>query len=434
MTSTKRPTPTWLLDPGDRSTLALIRHLSDELLPFEGRPLHELESAVMELNLHEGKESIRRLRSELTEGIVGGKPVEVERGIDPSEIRIQLFTSLWEHGLGFLAANDDLFGNRDEFIATTARHFDVAPKVIIDSLYADTPGERRVTFPTGETKALDVEAIHTVNLIRLKQRLRRALGMTLVLPLTMKENSPYVSIFWLLKREGLMYDGVRSGSAAHLSISGPYALFERTTAYANRLFDFCKSLFSLQGATWTATVDVITQTGESTAQVAAIPLNASMSRYFVTLPGDRIAAATRSGDEGAFRKYFARFVTDWSLNYEGVLVPIDDPETHAHRFIVPDFVARHEGSDREVLIEIVGYWRPDYLRRKLEKITLVKNRALILLVNRKLLLGQQEATALEEAGVHIFYYEGREQLKETVRKVAQLLQGDSDLFLPTSGV
>ena len=101
MTSLKRPKQTWLLDPEDRSTLALIRHLSEELLPFGGRPLHELESAVMEMNLKEGKESIRKLRSELTEGVVEGKPVEVQGGMDPSEIRIRLFASLWSTDSAF---------------------------------------------------------------------------------------------------------------------------------------------------------------------------------------------------------------------------------------------------------------------------------------------------------------------------------------------
>jgi predicted nuclease of restriction endonuclease-like RecB superfamily len=220
-----------------------------------------------------------------------------------------------------------------------------------------------------------------------------------------------------------MYDGVRSDASANLSIAGPYALFERTTAYGNRLFDFCKSLILLRSTEWTATVDVMTQSADGTAQLAAIPLHASMRRYFVKEVGGPTVNTTRSGDEEAFRRYFEKLATGWSLNYEGALVPIDDPNTPAHRFMVPDFVARHEASDKEVLIEIVGYWRPEYLQRKLGKIMALRNRAIILLVNRKLLLGQHEAAELKEAGVHVLYYEGREQLKDAAREVAQILQG-----------
>ncbi len=423
MTALKPPPQKWLLDPADGSTRIFVRRLTEELLPFDDRPLHELESAVMEMNLHEGKEANRKLRSELTEAIVEGKPLDIESGLDPSEIRVQLFASVWQCGLGFLTAKNDLFANADEFIASTARHFRVPPRAIIDNLFADTPGERRIKFPTGDQEALAAEGIHAVNLLRLKQRLRRALGMTLVLPLAAKDNSPYVSIFWMLKREGLMYDGVRSGTSANLSIAGPYALFERTTAYGNRLFDFCKSLLLLRSTEWTATVDVMTQSADGTAQLAAIPLNASMRRYFVRTDGEPAASTSRSGDEEAFRKHFEKLGTGWSLNYEGALVPIDDPRIPAHRFMVPDFVARHEASDKEVLIEIVGYWRPEYLQRKLAKVTALRNRAIILLVNRKLLLGQREAAELKEAGVHVLYYEGREQLKDAAREIAQILQG-----------
>ncbi|RPH38273.1 DUF790 family protein [bacterium] len=422
MTAPKHPAQKWLLDPADQATLILVRRLTEEVLPFEGHQLHELESAVMEMNLQEGKEAIRKLRSELAEAIVEGKPLELEGDLDPPEVRVELFRSVWERGLGFLTQKEDLFANTDELIAETARRFGVSPRVIIDNLYADTPGERRVSFPGGDPGALAAEAVHAVNLLRLKRKLRRALGMSLVLPLTAKADSPYVSIFWLLKREGLMYDGVRSGSAANLSIAGPYALFERTTAYGNRLFDFCRSLFSLRGAEWTATIDVMTQAADGAAQVATIPLAASMRRLFVRQTEEPATGTTRSGDEEAFRKYFDKLSTGWSLSYEGALVPIDEPESSVHRFMVPDFVARHEASGKEVLIEIVGYWRPEYLQRKLNKITLVENRTIILLVNRRLLLGQQEAAALKEAGVQILYYERREQLKEAAREVGRMLR------------
>jgi uncharacterized protein len=93
--------------------------------------------------------------------------------------------------------------------------------------------------------------------------------------------------------------------------------------------------------------------------------------------------------------------------------------------LVPDFVARKEAGAKEVLIEVVGYWRPEYLQRKISKVILVGSRGIILLVNRKLLLGQPEAAALQEAGVRVLYYEGREQLKEAAREITDMLQNRS---------
>jgi predicted nuclease of restriction endonuclease-like RecB superfamily len=412
----------WQFDPGDEAARDLVRQIMDELLPFDGRPINELEAAVMELNLHDAKEAHRRLRSELAEAIVEGRPLDLAAGIDPSEMRVKLFSSVWEGGLSFLTTRQDLFGNADEFINATARHFQIDPQAILENLYADTPGERRASFPAHDSETLAEETIRAVNLLRLRQHLRRALGMTLVLPLAAHHRSPFVSIFWLLKREGLMYDGVRSGPSAQLSIAGPYALFEKTTAYGNRLFAFTRSLFFLRGAEWTATVDILRESADRSAQLSTLPLRASMRRYFAAQTEEPAVAATRSGDEEAFRKYFEKLATAWSLAYEGALVPLDDPSTGAHRFMVPDFVARHNASDKEVLIELVGYWRPEYLQRKLSKVMNLRGRTIILLVNRKLLLGREETATLEEAGVRVLHYSGREELKEAARVIAAMLE------------
>ena len=412
----------WLLDPNDDPTRTLVRRLTEELLPFDGRLIHELESAVADLNLHDPKEADRKLRSELIDAIVEGEPLELEGGIDPSEIRLRLFSSVWERGLGFLTGGKDLFGDAEEIMTSASRQLNIAPQRILENLYADTPGERRATFPKGDPGKRASETIHAVNLLRLRQRLRKALGMTLLLPLATKEHSPYVSVFWLLKREGLMYDGVRSGSSARLSIAGPFALFEKTTAYGNRLFSFCRSLFSLRSEEWTATIDIMQQSPDGPAQLAPMTLSGSMRRYFVEQAEEPAFTATRSGDEEAFKKYFDKLSTAWTLTYEGALVPIDDPDTPAHRFMVPDFVARHKTSGNEALIELVGYWRPEYLQRKLGKVMQTHDRVIILLVNRKLLLGPQEAAALEHAGVRVLFYDGREELKEAARVVAEILE------------
>jgi predicted nuclease of restriction endonuclease-like RecB superfamily len=169
-------------------------------------------------------------------------------------------------------------------------------------------------------------------------------------------------------------------------------------------------------------VDILRESADRSAQLSTLPLRASMRRYFAAQTEEPAVAATRSGDEEAFRKYFEKLATAWSLAYEGALVPLDDPSTGAHRFMVPDFVARHNASDKEVLIELVGYWRPEYLQRKLSKVMNLRGRTIILLVNRKLLLGREETATLEEAGVRVLHYSGREELKEAARVIAAMLE------------
>ena len=48
--------------------------------------------------------------------------------------------------------------------------------------------------------------------------------------------------------------------------------------------------------------------------------------------------------------------------------------------MIPDFSFTHRKDGRRALLEIVGFWHPDYLRRKLQKVRQAGRKDLILLV------------------------------------------------------
>ena len=49
---------------------------------------------------------------------------------------------------------------------------------------------------------------------------------------------------------------------------------------------------------------------------------------------------------------------------------------------VPDFVLNH-ADGREVLLEIVGFWTPEYLRAKIEKLKLFEGQGILLAVAQR---------------------------------------------------
>ena len=63
--------------------------------------------------------------------------------------------------------------------------------------------------------------------------------------------------------------------------------------------------------------------------------------------------------------------------------------------VVPDFVFTHEDGT-EVALEIVGYWTPEYLKEKFDKLARVRAPNLIVAVRKKLALqaGTLPATVL----------------------------------------
>jgi len=64
----------------------------------------------------------------------------------------------------------------------------------------------------------------------------------------------------------------------------------------------------------------------------------------------------------------------WELAREDEVIVVGDT------VMIPDFSFTHRKDRRRARLEIVGYWHPDYLRRKLEKVRQAGRRDLILLV------------------------------------------------------
>ncbi|MBN1874055.1 MAG: DUF790 family protein [Anaerolineae bacterium] len=64
----------------------------------------------------------------------------------------------------------------------------------------------------------------------------------------------------------------------------------------------------------------------------------------------------------------------WEIAREDELIVVGDT------VMIPDFSFTHRKDGRRALLEIVGFWHPNYLRRKLEKVRQAGRRDLILLV------------------------------------------------------
>ena len=83
---------------------------------------------------------------------------------------------------------------------------------------------------------------------------------------------------------------------------------------------------------------------------------------------------------------------------------------------IPYFIVKYEG--RNVFLEIVGYWRKNYLINKEMKIrkAIEKGIRIIIVANRK------NADAFEHIGVPIITYEKPEDLEEVSKKIIMILQ------------
>jgi hypothetical protein len=88
--------------------------------------------------------------------------------------------------------------------------------------------------------------------------------------------------------------------------------------------------------------------------------------------------------EQSFAQCWATLKTDWHLEREVDLIAIPGS------VMIPDFRLVHPDG-RVALLEIVGYWRPEYLRKKFAQVRQAQSKKLILAISERL--------NLEKAGV-----------------------------------
>jgi len=161
---------------------------------------------------------------------------------------------------------------------------------------------------------------------------------------------------------------------------GPNSILRRTRVYGVDFARFLAALVRLPD--WRLT--------------AEIELRRGWRPFTFTLAAeDRLGAGLPappefdSDLEEAIARKFGRERSGWTLHREAAVLDA------GRALLVPDFVFRHEDGT-EVVLEIVGYWTPEYVADKLRRLAAVRSVNLLVAVPRRLALraGKLPATVL----------------------------------------
>ena len=101
----------------------------------------------------------------------------------------------------------------------------------------------------------------------------------------------------------------------------------------------------------------------------------------------------------------------WTLTREDEVILLGDT------VMIPDFALTHKRDGRRVLIEIVGFWTRDYLRRKVEKVRAAQRRDLLLLVYEGVNLTEDK---LEDIPSEVLYFKNKPVLKDVMAAVERV--------------
>ncbi len=280
---------------------------------------------------------------------------------------------------------------RAEVLAQVARTLDppVTPEELADSLYADLASEQTMTaFDPPTPDAL----LARYDLAQAQGVLYRAYNLIV----TARRNEParYKQLFKYIKLFGLMASV--EGDADHgftLTLDGPASLFGASTRYGLSMAKFLPALLHVTKWDLTATLrprrDLAWAGNEEEWRFELTSEDAYVSHYAEPQAFD-------SALELSFADRFGKLKGPWTLEREVDLVSVPGG------VIIPDFRLLHEDG-RSALLEIVGYWRPDYLRKKFRLLRQSGREDVIVAVSERLNLERAGVDPAEFGGRVVFF-------------------------------
>ncbi|MDC0840202.1 DUF790 family protein [Limnoraphis robusta] len=267
---------------------------------------------------------------------------------------------------------------------------EVFPSEIQVGLYADLQENRILTqFDTPTPEAL----IHRYNLSQVQGIFYRASEIKI----NAYRNDPgeYKLLFRYLKLFQLM--AYIEGDADHgftITVDGPTSLFKASTRYGLALAKMIPALLHVTKWSLQATLQQrdpytkVIKTGRYT-------LNSDCELVSHYPPGK----AYDSMIEESFANRWSSLKTEWRLEREVDLIPIPGS------VMIPDFRLVHPDG-RMFLLEIVGYWRSEYLRKKFSQVRQSECDCLILAISERLNLAKA-GVKISEIPARVVWFKGK---------------------------
>jgi predicted nuclease of restriction endonuclease-like RecB superfamily len=330
------------------------------------RQLQELEGEDTNYRIKRGLAHI--LRNSFT-------TFDVVSPLDPTELRQRLFAMAAQTAPSPSAADRHLATLGQQLSQELDREVTVAD--LRQGIYADLQDNRiLIEFDAPTPDAL----IHRYNLSQTQGVFYKA--SDLVMHLYRNDPGEYKLMFKYLKLFRLMtYIEGDADQGFTITIDGPASLFKPSTRYGVDIAKLIPAILHVSRWRLTATLQI---KDSYTQQVKPRQFSLDSDCGLVTHypPGKPYDSMI----EESFVNRWPTDKTPWRLEREVDLVPLPGS------VMIPDFRLVHPDG-REYLLEIVGYWRPEYLRKKFAQVRNSERNNLILAVSERL--------NLEKAGVNI---------------------------------
>ncbi|MCM1984132.1 DUF790 family protein [Lyngbya confervoides] len=352
--------------------LQMAQTLITTFASMQGRSRHDLDQTLQDL---EGDQTDYRIKRGLAHLLSSSfSTFETVSPMDPVDLR-QLVFSLSAQGAPAPQKAPMILEHAAQQL-TQSLGVTVEPHQVQSGLYADLKENQiLVQFEAPTPEAL----LHRYNLAQVQGLFYRAYQV--VIDAYRNDPGEYKLLFRYIKLFSLM--AYIEGQADHgftITLDGPTSLFQASTRYGLALAKLIPALLHVTKWRLTATLNHRDSSSQTTQRLR-YSLNsdtALQSHYPPGKPFDSLI-------EEQFYQSWSRQKTDWVLEREVDLIPLPGS------VMIPDFRLVHP-TGKTYLLEIVGYWRPDYLKKKFAQVQKANRTDLILAVSDRL--------NLEKAGVN----------------------------------
>jgi predicted nuclease of restriction endonuclease-like RecB superfamily len=314
--------------------------------------------------------------------------------VSPSDLRAELFRQ------GPVTEVPDLFSptTREGVLAETADRFGLTVEGVETAFFADLAEEQILVHPDEPPAPGDLIARYNLEVAR--GVLYWAREVRLVVGDGYKDLFKFVKLFKLMYSITPLQPPPSKGRGSkpagyHITLHGPISPFVKSTIrYGVQFAKFLPAL--LLCGRWEMEADV-----QPPGVPSREPLRYSLddqtelqSHFKASGPFDSRLEADFAAEFEA--KYGGDARRGWELAREDELILAGDA------VMIPDFSFTHRKDGRRALLEIVGFWHPQYLRRKLAKVRQAGRKDLILLVYKSANVAEGEFEAASAGEVLTF--------------------------------
>ena len=345
--------------------------------------LADYEAADINYHITRGLAKLLEDRSEIT----------VQSPIEPEMLREKIFAyASKRHPV--VTKSDRLHRHtRPKALAKIADELNVSTDAVMNGMYADLEENRLLTgFDPPTTEWL----LDRYNVALAQAMLYRASEMTI----RIYRNIPtkYKLVFQFIKFFKLMH--VVSGNNAdgyQIVLDGPASMFRLSQKYGIQMALFLPAL--LHCDRWWLDATIVMNKNDR--------LRFNLNDEFGLRSHYRDPGEFDSELERRFATQFDEIDTEWTLERETDIINLKDT------VMIPDFAFSHSDG-RRALMEIVGFWTPDYLQKKLWKLKRAAMPNMIVAVSDQLNCSTED---FREIPGEVLFFKTRIKPKDVLEKV-----------------